>query len=206
MSNGKEKLARVIVTALCTVAMPTAALAAPIMVGFDDLGDSVSVTGQYAGLQFSQATVLKAGLSLNESAFPPRSLDGVVFDDGGPISIDFSGPVFSVGGYFTYLNGLTLSAYDIDGNLLGTVASAFTINLADGSGDFGSSPNEFLQFSSVGGLISRVTFSSDLGGGSFVLDDLVVDAGTAIPEPSTIVLMAGALGAALARRRRPRRS
>lgn len=205
MSNLKEQALRLVAGFLCTATLSATALAGPIVYGFDDQDDYTPVGTQYPGMVFSQAAVVKAGMTINESATPPRSLDGVLLDDGGPLSIAFTSPVFSVGGYFTYLNGLSFTAYDIHGQLLGSVAGAWVSNFADGSGDAGSSPNEFLQISSGAGLIARVIFASDPGGFSFVLDDLTVDAGTAVPEPSTIALMAGALCAALARRR-PRRS
>lgn len=201
MSNLKEQAARLLAGILCALAMSGPALAVPVVYGFDDLDDYTSLTTQYAGLSFSQAAVIKAGATLNESALPPHSLDGVLVDDGGPISIEFAAPVFSVGAYATYLNGLSFSAYGIDGQLLGSVSGAWNSNLADGSGDAGSSPNEFLQISSAAGLIARVTFASDPAGFSFVLDDLSVDAGATVPEPSSIALMAGALCAALLRRR-----
>lgn len=201
MSNLKERAVKLFAGILCAVALSGAAQAGPIVYGFDDQDDYTALDTQYAGLVFSQATVVKAGFTLNESALPPRSLDGVLLDDGGPITIDFTTPVFGVGAYFTYLNGLRFTAYDINGELIGSTAGTWTSNLADGSGDAGSNANEFLQVSSSAGLIARVTFASDPGGYSFVLDDLTVDTGSPVPEPSTLALMAGALCAALARRR-----
>ena len=202
MSTLKERAARLFAALLCAAAVSNGAQAIPMVYGFDELDDYTPLSTQYAGLSFNQAAVLKAGATLNESAFPPRSLDGAVVDDGGMITIDFSMPVYSVGAYFTYMNGLTFSAYDAGGMLLDTVTGAYLANLADGSGDAGSSPNEFLQISNAGGLIARVSFASDAAGYSLILDDLTVDAGTAIPEPSTGALMAAALCAALVYRRR----
>lgn len=169
--------------------------AAVVVYNFDGFADSTSLTNQYAGLGFSNSTVLKAGFSLNEFEFPPRSGDGVVFDDHGAISINFAAPVFSVGGYFTYVNGLSLSAFDSSNNQLGaTVTSQYLSNLAL-SGDQFSSPNELLFFADAGGAIARVVISGDIAGGSFVLDDLTVNNGHTVPEPQTLLLALALLGA-----------
>lgn len=179
--------------ALFAAAMHCAS-AAPIVYGFDTFADGTVVTNQISGLTFTNTTAISAGLSLNELEFPPRSGAGVVFDDGGAIAIDFASPVFSVGGYFTYVVGLTFSAYDSGNNLLGSLLAAFGSNVAL-SGDVGSAPNEFVSLNSATGAISRVVITGDPLGGSFTLDDLTVDAGTAsAPEPQTLILMLALLG------------
>lgn len=201
MTSLKQHTAKLLGALLCAASISNAALAMPVVFGFDGFSDGTSMSNQYAGLQFSYATVLHTGASLNDSAFPPHSLHGVVLDDGGPIAIRFSAPVFSVGGYFTYLSGMTFSAYDSNDQLLATLVGAYASNAADGSGDTASRANEFLQIRNAAGLISRVTLTSDRNGGSFVLDDLTVDTGAAVAEPSPIALMAGALCAGLLLRR-----
>ncbi|MDQ1813038.1 PEP-CTERM sorting domain-containing protein [Massilia sp. CCM 9210] len=206
MAKLKQQTGTLAVAALLAAAGPGSAIAGPVVYDFDRFADGTVLSSQYAGLSFSQATVLLAGASLNELAFPPRSLAGALFDDGGPVTITFLAPVFSVGGYFTYLSGLTVSAYGIHGALLDTGSAAYAINLADGSGDPGSSPNEFLQVANAAGLISYVTFTSHAGGASFVVDDLTVEAGVAIPAPSTIALTFAGLCAGLLLRCRSRRS
>jgi predicted heme/steroid binding protein len=194
-------------TALLAAGLVGAATAGPIVYNFDTFDDATSLTTQYAGLSFTQSTVIKAGQSLNEASFPPHSADGVVFDDGGPITIVFSTPVFSVGGYFTYTSGLTFAVYDAGNALIGELFSAYANNIAEGVGDAGSVPNELIQFASAGGLIARITITADAGGSSLVLDDLTVDDGaTSIPEPSSIALMAGVIAAGLRRRGWLRRS
>jgi hypothetical protein len=173
------------------------------IVDFEALNDGDAVTNQFPGLAFSDTTVLVAGVSLNEFEFPPHSGTNVVFDDGGAISIVFGTPQLTVGGYFNYLTGLTFQAFDASHNLLGSQASAFASNLAT-SGDPGSSPNEFLQFTSAAG-IGSITVTGNPGGNSLTLDDLTltpVDNGTMpVPEPSTLALMVGGAVAALRRRR-----
>jgi len=155
------------------------------VIDFEGLSDGTSVTNQYPEIFFSNATVLTAGVSLNELDFPPNSGVNVVFDDGGPISISFSLPVTSFGGYFTYAEPLTLQAFDASNNVLDTSNSQFTDNVANGDGGVaGSSPNEFIEVSSLTD-IAEVTITGDPGGGSFVLDDATITTPTTVPEPSS---------------------
>jgi hypothetical protein len=188
-------IARIAGTALVLLTGIQNASAYPVTYHFDSFDDLTSITNQIASLTFGRTTVLKAGFSLNEIAFPPRSGENVVFDDGGAITIDFATPVLSAGGYFNYLAALTLSAYDSSNNLLGTDVGDFVSNIGDGTGDPGSGTNEFLGASSAAGLISRVVIESSQAGGSFTMDDLTVDAANNIPEPATLALMLGMLGA-----------
>jgi hypothetical protein len=158
---------------------------------FEGFLDSTAITTQNAGLTFTNATVLTAGIGLDESEFPPFSGVNALFDDSGPISITFSTPVTTVAGYFTYFSQLTLQAFDGSGNLLGFVVSAFNSN-AGLSGDPGSSPNELLSLSFASG-ISSVTMTGDPGGSSFTVDNLTITTASAVPEPSTLVLLIGGL-------------
>jgi hypothetical protein len=191
----------VIVLALLLVAFQSVAQAD--VINFETFADSEVLTNQVSGLIFTNATVLTAGITLNEFEFPPASWMNVVFDDGGKMTIDFATPQASVGGYFTYLAPLTLTAYDTGGSLLGTDTSEFEANLAL-SGDPGSLPNEFLGFASAGG-ITKVTITGDLAGGSFTLDDLtyIPAQPTSVPEPGTLLLLGtGLAGFWFSRRRR----
>jgi hypothetical protein len=109
------------------------------------------------------------------------------------MSITFSSPVQSFGGYFTYAESLTLDAFGIGNTLLASMTSPFSNNEAH-SGVPGSSPNELLQVSSLSG-ISRVTIMGDPVGGSFVLDDATYTvAVTGVPEPGTLWLMLPLMG------------
>lgn len=121
------------------------------VIDFEGLSDLESVTNQFSGLTFTNTTVVTAGISVNELELPPDSGIHEVFDDGGPISIAFSGPVLSFGAYFTYLEPLTLTAFDALSNPVSSAASAYSTNDAL-FGDSGSSPNEFLQVSFAGGI------------------------------------------------------
>lgn len=181
------------------------AAAAPVLYDFEAFNDADALTSQIGGLDFEQATVLASGVSLNQDEFPPHSGSNVVFDDGGPLSISFAAPVFSVGGFFTYNTALNFSAYDSGNHLLGSLASLFASNLGL-SGDAGSSSNEFLSFDSAAGLISKVVISGDPFGASFTLDDLSVDAGLSVPEPQSLALVLAAIAAAgLQQRRRKKK-
>lgn len=169
---------------------------------FDGIADGTALTGQYAGLHFAHATVLRAGISLNETAFPPHSGTGVVYDDGGAIEITFDTLASSVSGYFTYSEGLTFSAYDSADNLLRSVTATWLANQADGTGDAGSVPNELLAIDFGVDSIARIVIRGAADGASLVLDDLTVGtAAVAVPEPATLPLVALGLAALLARRR-----
>ncbi len=180
----------------CAVALALSAVggasASPVVYDFESLLDGQQVTNQFAGLNFTQTTALQAGISLNETEFPPRSGVAVVFDDGGAITIDFLSPLFSVGAYFNYSDGLSLAVYDSSDNLLFTASSLFGSNLGL-SGDAGSSPNEFIVLADASGRIARLTITGNALGGSFTMDDLTTDTGTAVPEPPTVALVLGLL-------------
>jgi hypothetical protein len=173
------------------------------IIDFESLSDLESVTNQFPGLTFTNTTVVTAGISVNELELPPHSGIHEVFDDGGPISIAFSGPVLSFGGYFTYLEPLTLTAFDAASNLVSSAASAYSTNDVL-FGDSGSSPNEFLQVSFAGG-ISRVVIAGDPLGTSFTMDDVTyTPASTPVPEPASFVfLLTAAVAMFAARGRHP---
>jgi len=180
-----------------------AVLTSPVFgasIDFEGFADSTHLTNQIPGLSFTHATILTAGITLNEFEFPPHSGHNVAFDDGGPLSIVFSTAQQSVGGFFTYLEPLTLTAFDAAHNSLGSVHSAFSTNLAL-SGVPGSTPNEHLELDFAGGITS-VIITADPLGSSFTLDDLNI---SPVPEPSTLLLLGGSLAATLTWMRRRRR-
>jgi hypothetical protein len=154
----------------------------PIVIDFESFTDSTVLTSQISGLMFSNATVITAGITLNELEFPPHSGRNVVFDDGGPISISFQSTETIVGGYFTYTVPLTLQGFDARGNALPAVNSRFSNNDAL-FGQPGSQPNEFLEVQSSGG-ISRLVITGDISGTSFTMDDLTVQP---VPEAPSLV-------------------
>lgn len=155
---------------------------------FEGFPDGTVLSDQYPGLTFSSATILTAGIGLNEFEFPPFSGINVVFDDGGPITITFDSPVSSFAGHFTYFVSLTMTAFDASNNPVDQALSLFNSNLACLAGppcfgDPGSGPNELLQVMFSGG-ISSVTIVGDPGGFSFTMDGP-----TPVPEPSSLSLL-----------------
>lgn len=171
------------------------------LIDFESIADGDAVTNQYAGVVFSNAIALQAGGSLNEFEFPPRSGSTVAFDDGGPIVVTFSDAQQAFQAYFTYAAPLTVSAFDLSNNLLGSVTSSFSSNLLL-SGDLGSVPNELLALSFSG--IRSVSITGAAAGASFTMDDLdfVADSNGGgprpIPEPSALALCLLALAAGVA--------
>jgi hypothetical protein len=154
-------------------------------IDFEGLPDSTILTTQYPGLTFSNTIILTSGISLNEFEFPPHSGTNVASDNNGPITIDFSAPITSFSGYFTYVEPLTLDGFDASDTEVATAASAFSSNDAL-FGDPGSSPNEFIDLSFAGGM-SSVTITGDPLGGSFTMDDITYTSGTsAVPEPNSV--------------------
>ncbi len=159
--------------------------------------DSTPLNTQFPGLTFTDATVISAGISLNEFELPPHSGTNVVFDDGGPMTISFTDPVLSFSGYFTYYEPLTVQAFDGSDTQVASAMSLFSVNVGCDPGpvclgDAGSSPNEFIKVAFAGG-ISSVTMTADPNGSSFVLDDATY-ATAAVPEPTSVFLLLSVLG------------
>jgi|SRR5579883_1368821 len=173
------------VLAVLVLFSQSAASAATLTLDFEGFSDSTPLTTQIPSLTFVNATVIAAGVSLNEFEFPPHSGANVLFDDGGPIAITFASQITDFRGYFTYSQPLTLAALDVTSAQVASAQSAFSNNEAL-SGDSGSSPNELLALSFAGG-ISGITIAGDTAGGSFVVDDLTVNA--SVPEPVPFLLL-----------------
>lgn len=180
--------------------------AAPVTVDFDGFADSTALSNQVAGLTFTHATVLSAGLGLNEIDFPPFSGANIAFDSGGNLVVDFASLVYSVSARITYVTRVTLTAYDAGLAAVASANTAFNINTAT-AGDIGSAPNELITVSWASG-ISRVRFAGSAAGGSLVIDNLTYDtAAPSVPEPATLGLLGlGLAGLGLARRRAARRA
>ncbi len=177
-------------------------------IDFEGLSDLTSVTNQYAAqyATFSNTTILTSGAgggSLNEIDFPPHSGLNVVHDFGGGIRIDFGYTAYDWSAFFTYTEGLTVTAWDESNNALGSVSSTYSENYATSATPF---PNDLLSFSSAGGF-RAITIQGSATGGSFTMDDMsysLADDPAAVPEPGTLALFASGLaisGLTAARRR-----
>ena len=174
---------------------PVFLAAGNITIDFESFADGDVLTNQISGLTFTNTVVMTAGISLNEIDFPPHSGVNVVSDNGGPLGIVFNTPVLDFSAYFTYVEPLTLTAFDAMHTPLGTALSLFSNNTAT-AGDPGSSPNELLHVGSLSG-ISSVSIAGDPSGGSFVMDDVTLTTpGSAVPEPGGGLMMITGIGLA----------
>jgi hypothetical protein len=181
-------LASLILVCSFAFAPPTGA----VTLNFEGLAEWTSVTNQYAGVTFSGATVLTAGMSLNELEFPPFSGVNVVLDSGGPITGQFTIPVSNFGAHYTYNSQLTLTVWDTSNALLGSLNSSYSANTAL-SGNPGSVPNEFLSMSFASG-ISRFEIVGNSSGSSFVMDDFQFTPIVPPTVPDASALLLGAMG------------
>lgn len=155
------------------------------LVTFEGLSDNLSLSNEIPGLIFNGATVLVAGVSLNEFDFPPKSGDNVAAALTGLMEITFAELMDTVSGYFTYSDSLTLSIYDTNGSLLASTQSAAANNLGS---------NELISLSGQG--IASLQISSN---SNFTLDDLSYSTAS-IPEPTTTLLLAiGVIGLGITR-------
>jgi hypothetical protein len=156
------------------------------VIDFDALPDSTPIRDFYqsAGVSFVRATAVTTGVSLNEFEFPPRSGKNAAFDNSGTVILNFAFPVARVGGYFTYATPIRIQAFNGSGILVSTATCSFSNNEAL-SGDPASSPNEFLQVSSSGG-ITQVIISGAPFGSSFTMDDLTISDTLDVTPPTTV--------------------
>lgn len=159
-------------------------------IDFEGQPEFTSIVGQYPGVVFGNAAILQAGSSLNASETPPHSGINVVFDDGGPMTIQFLTPASTFEAFFTYLAPLAIDAFDASNTQVDTAASLFS----DNSVSSGNPPNELLSLNYAGG-ISKVVLTGNPSGFSFIMDDVTFTTPdrTAVPEPWSMALLASAL-------------
>jgi uncharacterized protein YvpB len=142
-----------------------------IALDFENLTDLTAVTTQYSGLgvTFAGATILSQGGSLNYLNFPPRSGRNVIYDTyggNGVITITFNpnktGNISKVGGYITGNRNITMTAFDTNGNVLGSASTGGP------NYDPVGIPNMLLEITSAT-PITRVEIRD--GGNTFTVDD-----------------------------------
>lgn len=151
---------------------------------FEDLPDAYffnggdqNIGGFYNGITFGPDVT---GLSVSrfggydDTGFPPHSGDVAIWDASDPtVTISFNSPILSFGIWYTTYDPLTLDAFDVSGDLLGTA-------IADPNTDGTTGTSSFLSLSDAG--TDSVTLTSTPG--FFVLDDATYEPETsAVPEP-----------------------
>jgi hypothetical protein len=195
------KFARTVLTALAALTLPAAAQA--VVIDFDDLGNGVVVTNQYAGVTFSSdpgAQILTTAQSLG-SSLPNFICSGI----GGSINC-----VNSV--FVDFATGVSgLSFLQVGDNTFGDVGD---VRVFSGAALLGTvdifADNQF----SVANLVDLSAFSnitrieivniSDPGGLGFDDFTFTVGGSGAVPEPATWAMMIGGfalVGASMRRRR-----
>lgn len=168
-------------------------LHAATLIDFEGIGDFTPLTNQFAGVTFTNALILEAGISLNDIDFPPTSGTAVAFDNGGPLGLLFSTPVSDFSAFFTYSQALTINAYGTNMNLIGSTSSSGTSNR-------GLSEKISFQSSQA---IKKIEIVGRSSGSSFIIDDATFSpANNVVPEPSHFVLLTAGVAAMLFRLRK----
>jgi hypothetical protein len=195
--------------AVLTLSLSIPSFAGLVVIDFEGVADSTSAAGLYvgSGVDFSSGIIAVSGQFggvLNEVDFPPVAPGQAVFlNDADTTILTFSSPILSFSGMFTYGGPLSLEFYDAGNQLLTSLSSAFSTNIATG-GDPGSAPNEVLDPGPLADAV-RVEIHARLT--DFALDNLTfetVNGTVIIPEPGTFLLATLGLFsvAGLARRKR----
>jgi len=145
-----------------------------ITLDLEGLDDLEAVTNQFArfGVGFVGATILGQGASLNYLHFPPRSGVNVIYDDpdqSGRIVASFdpgtARNVTVVGDYVTGNRDVSMTAYDVEGNHLGSVSTGGLNHAPYGT------PNRLLQFTAPRAIAKIVFFNGGERGNTYTVDD-----------------------------------
>lgn len=143
---------------------------------FEDLDDqnTVGILYGHLGLEFFGAVILSQGVSLNYLEYPPHSGLNVIYDDPdysdhGRITIflnpAITGNVLKVGGHVTGNRNVSMTAYDYDDNILGSVET--------GGANYSSIgvPNKLLEISTTTHISKVEFFNGGESGNTYTVDD-----------------------------------
>jgi len=161
-------------------------------IDFEQYAGYTQITNQYAGVTFQNALQLVAP-GYDYFDYPAHSGSGVITNDpNDPIMISFASAVQTVSGWYTDPNGITVDAYNVHGQLIGTF---------NGSAVIGSNLEFMLNSTVAGGYISYITISDNTQQpDSETVDDLTFS----LPEPGVLsLLFPGLLGVYGVMRRKP---
>lgn len=149
-------------------------------VDFENFSDGDLLTTEIPGLTFNDATVLMAGVSLNEIDFPPHSGGNVIASFGGVLTVNFDTPIHLVGGFISYADaaGVNLSLYDINNILLADALFAIPV------GPSNIVSNQFISLGASNIRSMVVSLNSPIPDNPFTFDDF-----TYVPEPATVLLI-----------------
>jgi len=161
-------------------------------IDFEQYAGYTQITNQYAGVTFQNALQLVAP-GYDYFDYPAHSGSGVITNDpNDPIMVTFTNAVQMVSGWYTDPNGVTVDAYNVHGQLIGTF---------NGSAVIGSNLEFMLSSTVAGGYISYITISDNTQQpDSETVDDLTFS----LPEPGVLsLLFPGLLGVYGVMRRKP---
>jgi hypothetical protein len=221
LSNGDTAGSSILTLQAQTTGLSGAQAVTSEPITFEGWSDGTVLTTQYANVNFNGAIVLtaaSAGGTLDDASYPPHSGTNVIYDPNAPLTLTFSSPVSFVNGYFTYADGLVMTAYGSNGQVVGTAEGAYLYNWVDPTDPTANPPpNELVGISLSSASISSVVISSvdnTLGYGAFVADDISFTGSinlNPVPEPSSTILLgaaflAGSCGYGFRRIRAGRRS
>jgi hypothetical protein len=186
------KLLKRVATAFAISTVAVVAQAAPITINFDtDVNGAVVVNGAllnsaYSGLGATFNSTARVVVGGGGVTSQPNFATGGATDLTTPLELVFDTFASSVGAANVFASSFTLTAFDINGNVLGSVNSI-----------------DFPGAVSLSGLgdIKSATFSTT---NQYGIDDLTFDTVTtaAVPEPGSIALVGlGLFGFAASRRK-----